>query len=47
MQTSKNLMDEMGKIVRVVKPDVKLFIGDALAGNDNKPGKGVFPLYQF
>jgi fused signal recognition particle receptor len=30
MQTSKNLMDEMGKIVRVVK----LFIGDALAGND-------------
>jgi fused signal recognition particle receptor len=34
MQTSKNLMDEMGKIVRVVKPDVKLFIGDALAGND-------------
>jgi fused signal recognition particle receptor len=34
MQTSKNLMDEMGKIVRVLKPDVKLFIGDALAGND-------------
>src|SRR5687767_9097995 len=34
MQTSKNLMDEKGKIVRVVKPDVKLFIGDALAGND-------------
>jgi fused signal recognition particle receptor len=34
MQTSKNLMDEMGKIVRVVKPDAKLFIGDSLAGND-------------
>jgi fused signal recognition particle receptor len=34
MQTSKNLMDEMSKIVRVVKPDIKLFIGDALAGND-------------
>lgn len=34
MQTSKNLMDEMGKIVRVVKPDVKLFVGDSLAGND-------------
>jgi fused signal recognition particle receptor len=34
MQTSKNLMDEMSKIVRVVKPDVKLFIGDALVGND-------------
>src|SRR5439155_23145682 len=34
MQTSKNLMDEISKIVRVVKPDVKLFIGDSLAGND-------------
>ena len=34
MQTSRNLMDEMAKIVRVVKPDAKLFIGDALAGND-------------
>jgi len=34
MQTSKNLMDEMGKIVKVVKPDVKLFIGDSLVGND-------------
>lgn len=34
MQTSKNLMDEIGKIVRVVKPDIKLFVGDALAGND-------------
>ncbi len=34
MQTSKNLMDEMGKIVRVVKPDLKLFVGDSLAGND-------------
>jgi fused signal recognition particle receptor len=34
MQTSKNLMDEMGKIVKVVKPDIKLFIGDSLAGND-------------
>jgi fused signal recognition particle receptor len=34
MQTAKNLMDEISKIVRVVKPDVKLFIGDSLAGND-------------
>lgn len=34
MQTSKNLMDEMSKILRVVKPDLKLFVGDALAGND-------------
>lgn len=34
MQTSKNLMDEMAKIVRVVRPDIKLFVGDSLAGND-------------
>ncbi len=34
MQTSRNLMDEMEKIVRVVKPDLKIFVGDALAGND-------------
>jgi fused signal recognition particle receptor len=27
-------MDEISKIVRVVKPDIKLFVGDALAGND-------------
>ncbi|MEM1581974.1 MAG: signal recognition particle-docking protein FtsY [Candidatus Bathyarchaeia archaeon] len=34
MQTNKNLMAEMEKIVRVVKPDLTIFIGDALAGND-------------
>jgi len=34
MQTNRNLMQEMEKIVRVVKPDLVLFIGDALAGND-------------
>lgn len=34
MQTAKNLMDEINKIIRVVKPDIKLFVGDALAGND-------------
>src|SRR5919108_3130705 len=34
MQTARNLMDEINKIVRVVKPDIKLFVGDALAGND-------------
>src|ERR671919_1813820 len=39
MQTAKNLMDEINKIVRVVKPDVKIFVGDSLAGNDtiNQP----------
>lgn len=34
MQTNVNLMDEMGKIKRVAKPDMILFVGDALAGND-------------
>jgi fused signal recognition particle receptor len=34
MQTAKNLMYEIGKIVKVIKPDIKLFIGDSLAGND-------------
>ncbi|HKO63966.1 MAG TPA: signal recognition particle-docking protein FtsY [Candidatus Nitrosocosmicus sp.] len=34
MQTAKNLMDEIGKIVKVIKPDIKLFVGDSLSGND-------------
>lgn len=34
MQTNVNLMDEMKKIKRVVKPDLIVFVGDALAGND-------------
>lgn len=34
MQTNKNLMAEMEKIVRVVKPDMVIFVGDALTGND-------------
>ncbi len=34
MQTSKNLMDELNKVVKVVQPDLKIFVGDALAGND-------------
>jgi fused signal recognition particle receptor len=34
IQTSRNLMEEMSKIVRVVQPDLKLFVGDALAGSD-------------
>lgn len=35
IQTSKNLMEEMSKIVRVVHPDLKVFVGDSLAGNDS------------
>ena len=34
MQTDVNLMDEMKKIVRVAKPDLTIFVGDALTGND-------------
>ena len=34
MQTNKNLMDEMSKVVRVTKPDLVVFVGDALTGND-------------
>ncbi len=34
MQTSKNLMDQISKINKVVNPDLRLFVGDALAGND-------------
>jgi fused signal recognition particle receptor len=34
MQTNQNLMEEMSKIVRVVRPDFRMFVADALTGND-------------
>ena len=34
MQTDRDLMDEMKKITRVTSPDLKVFVGDALTGND-------------
>jgi fused signal recognition particle receptor len=34
MQTNANLMSEMNKIIRVNKPDLKIFVGDSLTGND-------------
>ena len=34
MQTNTNLMDEMKKIKRVANPDLVIFVGDALTGND-------------
>jgi fused signal recognition particle receptor len=34
MQSNKNLLDEMKKIIRVSKPDLKLFVGESIAGND-------------
>ncbi|MCL2890622.1 MAG: signal recognition particle-docking protein FtsY, partial [Methanomassiliicoccaceae archaeon] len=34
MQTNSNLMDEMKKIKKVARPDLVMFVGDSLAGND-------------
>jgi fused signal recognition particle receptor len=34
MQTNQNLMEEMSKIARVVRPDFRMFVADALTGND-------------
>ncbi|MFX1474002.1 MAG: signal recognition particle-docking protein FtsY [Promethearchaeota archaeon] len=34
MQTDKNLMAELAKIHRIANPDLVVFVGDALAGND-------------
>lgn len=35
MHTAKNLLKEMEKIVRVCKPDLKLFVGESITGNDS------------
>ncbi|KYC44549.1 MAG: Signal recognition particle 54 kDa protein [Candidatus Methanofastidiosum methylothiophilum] len=32
-EMNRNLMDEMKKLVRVANPDMKIFVGDSLAGN--------------
>tara|TARA_Y100000310_G_scaffold327446_1_gene393828 strand:- start:9902 stop:10981 length:1080 start_codon:yes stop_codon:yes gene_type:complete len=34
LHSNANLMDELKKIVRVVEPDLKIFVGEAIAGND-------------
>ncbi len=34
IQTSTNLMQQIEKITKVVNPDLKIFVGDSLAGND-------------
>ncbi len=34
MHSKANLMEEMGKIMRVAKPDLKVFVGEATVGND-------------
>ena len=32
--SNKNLMEEMKKIVKVVRPDLKIFVGESITGND-------------
>jgi fused signal recognition particle receptor len=34
LQSNSNLMDELRKVVRVNKPDMNLFIGESITGND-------------
>jgi fused signal recognition particle receptor len=34
MYTKTNLMKEMEKIIRIAKPDLKLFVGESITGND-------------
>jgi len=34
MHTAKNLLREMEKVVRVCKPDKKIFVGESITGND-------------
>jgi len=45
MQTNQNLMEEMAKIVRVVNPDFKIFVGDSLTGNDAVSQAELFSRY--
>lgn len=42
MQTNRNLMEEMKKIKRVAKPNLTIFVGDALAGNDIVSQASIF-----
>jgi fused signal recognition particle receptor len=34
MHNNSNLQDEMKKIIRVAKPDMKIFVGESITGND-------------
>lgn len=34
MYTKQNLMKEMEKIIRISKPDLKIFVGESITGND-------------
>ena len=34
MHSNENLIQEMKKIIRVAKPDLKVFVGESITGND-------------
>ncbi|MBI4144221.1 signal recognition particle-docking protein FtsY [Candidatus Woesearchaeota archaeon] len=34
LHSNKNLMEEMKKIIKVAKPDLKIFVGESITGND-------------
>ena len=34
MHTEKNLIKEIEKIAKVCKPDIKIFVGESITGND-------------
>jgi fused signal recognition particle receptor len=34
LHSNTNLMDELRKIVRIAKPDLKIFVGESITGND-------------
>ncbi len=34
LHSNANLMDELGKMLRVIEPDLVIFVGDAMTGND-------------
>ena len=42
MHTAKNLLREMEKIVRVCAPDLKIFVGESITGNDAVEQAGSF-----
>jgi fused signal recognition particle receptor len=34
LHSNVNLMEEMKKVIRIAKPDMKIFIGESITGND-------------
>ncbi|WP_455368989.1 signal recognition particle-docking protein FtsY [[Eubacterium] cellulosolvens] len=42
MQTNRNLIDEMKKIIRIAQPDLTILVIDALAGNDAAEQAAIF-----